>query len=241
MPRPVIERPSPGFDRRRCAVSMLVLHYTGMRTAADALERLTDPASKVSAHYLVDEAGAVVRLVAESGRAWHAGVARWRDIADVNSASVGVEIVNPGHEHGYRPFPPAQMEAVAGLARGILARHAIPQRHVLGHSDVAPGRKRDPGELFDWRWLAARGVGLWPRAGPGAGSACRAGDGGPPVARMQERLARFGYAIAVDGRFGARTAEVVTAFQRHFRPARVDGAADGDTLARLAGLVALVD
>lgn len=230
------ERRSPNFDERRCAVTMLVLHYTGMAGAGEALDRLTDPASGVSAHYLIDEEGTVTMLVPEAMRAWHAGVASWRGIRDVNSASVGIEIVNPGHEFGYRPFPDRQMEAVAALGRDILARHAVPQRNVVGHSDVAPERKQDPGELFDWRWLAARGVGLWPRAAPLAAAIWREGDGGKKVADLQRRLARFGYGIAVDGHYGARTASVVTAFQRHFRPGKTDGVADGETLARLAGL-----
>ncbi len=233
------ERPSPNFDERRCAVTMLVLHYTGMAGAGEALDRLTDPASGVSAHYLVDEDGTVTMLVPEALRAWHAGVANWRGIHDVNSASVGIEIVNPGHEFGYRPFPARQMEAVAALGRDILARHAMPQRNVLGHSDVAPERKQDPGELFDWRWLAARGVGLWPQAAPLATGTWREGDGGKRVAGLQRRLARFGYGIAVDGHYGTGTTSVVTAFQRHFRPGKVDGVADRETLARLAGLLEL--
>ena len=233
------ERPSPNFDERRCAVTMLIFHYTGMAGAGEALDRLTDPASGVSAHYLVDEDGTVTMLVPEALRAWHAGVASWRGIHDVNSASVGIEIVNPGHEFGYRPYPARQMEAVAGLGRNILARHAMPQRNVLGHSDVAPERKQDPGELFDWCWLAARGVGVWPHVTHPATGTWRQGDGGEGVAGLQRCLARFGYGITVDGRYGTTTTSVVTAFQRHFRPAGVDGVADGETRARLARLLEL--
>ena len=140
---------------------MLVLHYTGMPSAAAALARLCDPGAKVSAHYLVDEDGTVQALVAEQNRAWHAGVSFWRGATGLNDRSIGIEIVNPGHEFGYRPFPPAQMQAVRELCRGILARWPIPARNVVAHSDIAPNRKQDPGELFDWRGLAAAGIGLW--------------------------------------------------------------------------------
>ena len=144
------------------AIDILLLHYTGMRSAQAALDRLCDPAAEVSAHYLVDEDGGVVALVDEARRAWHAGVARWAGAGDVNGRSIGIELANPGHEWGYRPFPTAQMAALAELARGVLARHPIPPAGVLAHSDVAPTRKLDPGELFDWAWLAERGIGLWP-------------------------------------------------------------------------------
>lgn len=164
--------PSPNHDARPpgTPVDMLVLHYTGMRSAAEAVARLCDPAAKVSAHWLVDEDGTLTPLVAEDRRAWHAGVSFWRGHTDVNARSVGVEIVNPGHEFGYRPFPEAQMAALVDLCRGILARHPVPARNVVGHADVAPRRKRDPGELFDWRRLAVAGVGRWP-AGTAGGTA----------------------------------------------------------------------
>lgn len=233
----VRHRPSPNVNDRRTAVSMLVLHYTGMQDAGMALQRLVDPSSGVSAHWLVDEDGEVTSLVPEARRAWHAGVACWQGIRDVNSASVGIEIVNPGHAGGLSPFPGRQMDAVAELSRGVLARHGIRQRHVLGHSDVAPLRKQDPGELFDWRWLASQGVGLWPLPQPPAATSLGEGQRGSAVLRLQERLAGFGYAVAPDGVYGAVTAAVVTAFQRHFRPARVDGVADGETAARLSALV----
>ncbi len=216
---------------------MLVLHYTGMENAEAALQRLVDPSSGVSAHWLVDEDGEVTSLVPEAQRAWHAGVACWQGIHDINSASVGIEIVNPGHDGGLPPFPARQMEAVAALSRDVVARHGIRRRHVLGHSDVAPQRKQDPGELFDWRWLASRGVGLWPPPQPPAATSLNEGDRGCAVVRLQEHLAGFGYAVAPDGFYGVVTAAVVTAFQRHFRPARVDGAADGETMARLVALV----
>ena len=159
------EEPSPNFNERRLPVSMIVLHYTGMQSAAEALERLKDPAAEVSAHYLIDEDGTVIRLVDEAKRAWHAGRSFWRGITDVNSASVGIELVNPGHEFGYRPFPDAQMEALVPLLADIVRRHDIPRANVVGHSDVAPARKIDPGELFDWDMLARYNLTL-PRPHP---------------------------------------------------------------------------
>ena len=159
---------SPNFDARPpgARIDMLVLHYTGMVSAEAAIERLCDPAAKVSAHYLIDEDGAVRRLVDENHRAWHAGEASWRGKSDINARSLGIELVNPGHEFGYRPFPEAQMAALEALAQDILARHTIEARNVVGHSDVAPRRKTDPGELFDWRRLAEAGIGLWPGKPP---------------------------------------------------------------------------
>ncbi|MHA1568607.1 MAG: N-acetylmuramoyl-L-alanine amidase, partial [Alphaproteobacteria bacterium] len=184
-----IERPSPNHDARpaRTPVDILLLHYTGMATAEAALDRMCEAAAKVSAHYMVDEDGTVCALVPETRRAWHAGRSQWAGASDINGRSVGVEIVNPGHEFGYRPFPEAQMAAVVDLAREILARHPIPPARVLGHSDVAPRRKRDPGELFDWARLAREGVGLWPEDVSGGP------QNTPPVAEMQTMLARFGY------------------------------------------------
>ena len=201
-------------------------------SAAAALARLCDPAAKVSAHYLIDEDGAVYGLVGEHRRAWHAGVSSWRGRRDINGCSIGVEIVNPGHEFGFRPFPEAQMAAVEALGRAIVARQPIPPRHVLGHSDVAPGRRQDPGELFDWARLAAAGVGLWPTAKVARGEmglSLRPGDAGKPVVEFQWALAEFGYEVTVDGAFGAKTGAVVAAFQRHFRPRNVDGVVDPET------------
>ncbi len=248
-PPAATERPSPNHDARPAGarVDMLILHYTGMASAEAALARLCDPASRVGAHYLVDEDGTICRLAPEERRAWHAGVSVWRGRTDVNAASIGVEIVNPGHEFGYRPFPEAQMAAVAELCRDIVARHPIPARHVLGHSDVAPARRADPGELFDWRRLAAAGVGLWPetpeKAGNtavsgGAGRTLGRGATGPEVADIQRAFAEFGYGVPVHGAFDAATAAVTTAFQRHFRPRLVDGAVDRETAEVLFELVA---
>ncbi len=227
----IVDRPSPNFGRRRAgaAVDMLVLHYTGMPSAEAALDRLCDARAEVSAHYLVDEDGTVYRLVDEAHRAWHAGVSCWAGERDVNSRSIGIELANPGHEFGYRPFPDAQMEALIELARGILARHPIPPHRVLGHSDVAPGRKIDPGEKFDWRLLAQAGIGLW--ATPGAPPASPV-----ELAKVQLDLRNFGYDVAATGEADEQTRAVVCAFQRHFRPQRCDGVCDGETALLAAAL-----
>jgi len=223
------ERPSPNHGPRRpgAPVDILLLHYTGMPSAAAALDRLCDPLAQVSAHWLVEEDGTLWRLVTEERRAWHAGLSHWAGERDVNSRSVGIELANPGHEWGYRPFPQAQMASLAALARGILARWPIPAWRVLGHSDVAPARKCDPGELLDWRWLAGEGVGLVPPEAP------------PPAAGVDAAagLARLGYdpdGLADDPAALRRT---VAAFQRHWRQGSVDGVADAETCARLAWLV----
>lgn len=240
------EAPSPNHDARDPAqpVSMLILHYTGMETAAVALARLCDPAAKVSAHYMIDEDGRVFRLVPEERRAWHAGVSFWAGARDINAISIGIELVNPGHPYpgyagGYRPFPEAQMAALEGLAAEILRRHHIPRHRVLGHSDVAPARKCDPGELFDWERLARRGIGITPRGGviAAAGPGLQPGMAGETVRALQRDLARFGYEIAETGIYDEQTVLVVTAFQRHYRRARVDGVADFGTRAALADLM----
>jgi N-acetylmuramoyl-L-alanine amidase len=230
------ESPSPNHGERRgdARVDMLILHYTGMASAEAALERMCDPATEVSAHYLVDEEGLITAMVPEDRRAWHAGVASWRGREDINSASVGIEIANPGDTD----FAEEQMAAVAWLCRGVMERHGIPRRHVLGHSDIAPGRKIDPGERFDWRGLAGQGIGLWPGEAQMRGRAMREGDHGEDVERFQAALATYGYGLVADGRYGAQTAEIVAAFQRHFRPARIDGQADTQTRDLLAGVLA---
>jgi N-acetylmuramoyl-L-alanine amidase len=216
---PPVAMPSPNQDDRGgVAVSMLVLHYTGMASAEAALARLCDPASKVSAHYIIGEDGTVYAHVPEDRRAWHAGLSFWAGIRDVNSHSIGIELVNPGHEFGYRAFPGAQIAALKSLGTAILARHAIPAGHVLGHSDVAPARKEDPGELFPWGELAQAGVGIWP--GPAEPSL------GP------EALERYGYDPQ------APVEKRIIAFQRHFRPAKLSPAWDDECGRRLAGLLA---
>ncbi len=224
---PIRDLPSPNQDERPAGlpVDMLVLHYTGMRSGAEAIARLRDPAARVSAHYVVEEDGAVFRLVPEERRAWHAGVSHWRGQDGLNGRSIGIEIVNPGHEWGYRSFPALQIAAVCDLCLEIIARHPIPARNIVGHSDIAPDRKQDPGEFFDWQGLAANGVGLWPRedaapAAPGDAAAL---------------LAAIGY------RTDLPLPVLLAAFQRRWRPERVDGVADAATLARLAAVAELME
>ncbi len=237
-----LAHPSPNHDERPPgrSVDLLVLHYTGMPTTAEALDRLCDPAAKVSAHYLIDEDGAAYALVPEARRAWHAGAAWWRGERDVNGCSLGIELANPGHEWGYRPFPEPQMAALIALCAELLARHPIPPERVLGHADVAPGRKRDPGELFDWGRLAAAGIGLWPDADfrPSANAETLGpGAAGGAVLDLQLALDRFGYRVEGTGTFDQATVDAVTAFQRHWRPRRVDGIADGESQSLLHHLL----
>ncbi|MBV9993203.1 MAG: N-acetylmuramoyl-L-alanine amidase [Alphaproteobacteria bacterium] len=222
-------RPSPNHDERGAdPVDVLVLHYTGMRTAGEALARLCDPAAKVSAHYTVDRDGTVYAHVPEERRAWHAGLSFWAGTRNVNARSIGIEIVNPGHEFGYIPFTDDQIGAVVDLASGILERHPIPARNVVGHSDVAPMRKQDPGELFPWARLAEYGIGMWPPAAVRGADLAQAMQG-----EFRDALARYGYDPQ------APLSDVVTAFQRHFRPSCVDGIADAECEALLFRLLAL--
>ncbi len=220
----MIHAPSPNFDSRTAAPSLVVLHYTGMPGGPEALAWLTNPASRVSAHYLVEEDGRVFAMVAESDRAWHAGVSRWRDITDVNGASIGIEIVNPGHEWGYRDFPRAQMAAVLRLVRDITRRHGIDRADVVGHSDVAPTRKEDPGERFDWALLARHRLAL-------ARPERLLVDPGWPDAAFALSLERFGYDVA-------DPAAAVRAFQRRFRQNDVNGVICGECRAILFTLLA---
>lgn len=232
--------PSPNHDRRKDQVSMLVLHYTGMRDAVSALHRLCDPnPPRVSAHYVVMEDGEIVQCVAEARRAWHAGLGSWEGREDVNSRSIGIEIVNPGHEFGYRAFPQEQVAAVTALAADIVGRHGIAPTRVIAHSDMAPARKQDPGELFPWDRLAQAGVGLWvPPAPLSAGPRYGPGEEGPPIQAVQALLGMLGYGLAVTGVYDAATEAAVTAFQRHWRPSQVDGIADASTLRTLRDLLA---
>ncbi len=234
----VVERPSPNFDERRGrAVDMLLLHYTGMPDCAGAIAWLADPASRVSSHYVVTEDGTILRMVPEDKRAWHAGVGSWGGESDVNARSIGIEICNAGHPASLPPFPDVQIAAVIALGRDILSRHAIPRRHVLGHSDTAPGRKIDPGEAFPWAVLARAGLGRMVTPAPIRPSrALGPGARGERVRRLQARLKDYGYGIDVTGAYDERTAIVVAAFQRHFRPALVDGIADASTLETLRRL-----
>jgi len=234
--------PSPNHGERKDGrrPDMIVLHYTGMPHAPAALERLCAPTSEVSSHYFVFEDGRVIQLVPESRRAWHAGAAIWAAETDINSCSIGIEIANPGHEYGYRDFPKRQIAAVTTLCRGILTRHTIPPARVLGHSDVAPSRKQDPGEKFPWRTLHDSGVGHWvkPAKITEGGAPLALGDRGDAVAAMQTSLSTYGYGIAVNGHYDSAMHEVVAAFQRHFRPERVDGVSDASTRNTLQDLLA---
>jgi len=216
-----IDRQSPNFNDRPAgtAPDMLVLHYTGMESAEASLARLSDPTAKVSAHYLIDEDGTLYRLVDEARRAWHAGVSHWAGETDINSCSIGIELQNPGHEFGYRAFPEAQMDVLANLCAEIMSRHAIPAGRVLGHSDVAPSRKEDPGELFDWQRLAAAGIGRLP------------GISGSPATMNEAEACALLTAIGYDP--GAPLGIILTAFQRHYRQANITGRLDTET----AGLI----
>ncbi len=228
------ELPSPNHDERPpgTSIDIIMLHYTGMRSAAEAIERLRDPAALVSSHYVVDEDGTVLRLVAEDRRAWHAGVSFWRGHTGLNDRSIGIEIVNPGHEWGYRDFPALQMASVCDLCLSILSRWPVPARNVVAHSDVAPDRKQDPGERFDWRGLAENGVGLWPEgvADLGTGGVVRDAAG---LRAVRAALAVVGYQVAPEGGLDPALAGVLRAFQRHWRAEAVTGQADAGTRARL--------
>ncbi|MET0221653.1 MAG: N-acetylmuramoyl-L-alanine amidase [Tardiphaga sp.] len=233
--------PSPNFGERNNGLKpdMIVLHYTGMPDAEGAITRLCSAGTDVSAHYIVLEDGRVVQTVPEAKRAWHAGVGFWAGQADINSCSIGIEIINRGHDWGYPDFPSRQIAAVTTLCRGIVLRHDVPAHRVLGHSDVAPARKKDPGEKFPWHSLANSGVGHWVIPAPiTRGDAMRPGIEGDDVTALQHAFARYGYGIAATGKYDTATVEVVTAFQRHFRPARVDGLTDHSTLATLQALLA---
>ncbi|WP_371395796.1 N-acetylmuramoyl-L-alanine amidase [Fretibacter rubidus] len=241
----ITQSPSPNFDERKSPVRVLVLHYTGMETGAAALERLCDPAAKVSAHYLVETDGRVFQMVGEDSRAWHAGVSEWAGITDLNSASVGIEIVNGGHDWrdadgGLPAYPDMQINAVIALSKAVMTRHNIPARNVVGHSDIAPARKKDPGEHFPWAGLAAAGIGLWPKGietdnrllfGPDQR------DRG--VAIAQRGLAHIGYGARVSGILDTETQDIIKALQRRYRPDHIDGIIDMQTMDIIKALVEL--
>ncbi len=236
---------SPHHEARKNGLrpNILLLHYTDMVSADAALTWLCAAESRVSCHYLVDEAGKITQMVDEECRAWHAGASNWRGLDDINSASIGIEVHNVGHKAGYPAFPAVQMHGVIALCQDICRRHDIRPERVLAHSDVAPGRKIDPGEKFDWQLLHEQGVGHWvaPTA-IGGGTFLQEGDQGDAVAALQTALQLYGYGIEVSGRFDSRCRQVVEAFQRHFRPLLVDGVADQstiETLFRLASTVPL--
>ncbi|MEI6985322.1 MAG: N-acetylmuramoyl-L-alanine amidase [Rhodospirillaceae bacterium] len=233
IPAPIIERPSPNQGQRPgggAAVDILLVHFTGLPTAAVALERLTQLGSGVSCHYTVDEDGTIYRHVAEECRAWHAGIGSWLGCRDINSRSIGVELVNPGHEFGYRPFPAEQMAAFSSLACDIIRRHAILPERVLGHSDIAPARKQDPGELFDWRGLAADGIGIWPESG--LSQLPSEDDSNATAGEVASMLTEWGYDVE-----GAGLPLTLLAFQRHFHPGWLSGLALPETVRRLRALL----
>lgn len=233
--------PSPNHGERKEGLrpTMLVLHYTGMPDSGEALQWLCNPVSQVSAHYFVFEDGRVLQMVPEARRAWHAGVSTWDGETDINSRSIGIEIANPGHPGGLPPFPEAQIESVIALTRDIVTRWRIPAVRVLGHSDVAPGRKLDPGEAFPWERLHRAGIGHWvPPAPMRDGRFFSRGDQGMPIEALQAMLAMYGYGLRINGVFDDDTEKVVTSFQRHFRPERVDGVADASTITTLRDLIA---
>jgi N-acetylmuramoyl-L-alanine amidase len=234
--------PSPNHGERKDArrPDMILLHYTGMAKAEEALALLRAQGSEVSAHYFVFEDGRIIQMVQESRRAWHAGRAYWAGEIDINSCSIGIEIANPGHDHGYPDFPKRQIAAVTTLCRSIQTRNTIPTARVLAHSDVAPSRKIDPGEKFPWRTLYDSGVGHWVKPAPimNFGQTLSPGDRGDPVAALQKALKDYGYGVEVSGEYDVATRDAVSAFQRHFRPERVDGVADASTRGTLQELLA---
>lgn len=233
-------RVSPNFGPRRDGMrpDMVVLHYTGMTSGMGAELWLCNPESEVSSHYIVHEDGRIVQMVREADRAWHAGRSSWRGVTDVNSCSIGIEIANPGHEFGYPDFPQAQIEAVIALCAGIGMRHGVAAERVLAHSDVAPGRKRDPGERFPWPALHAAGIGHLVEPAPiRGGRFLTPGESGEPVEALQSMLALYGYGLEITGFFDAATHSVVEAFQRHFRPSLIDGVADRSTIETLHRLL----
>lgn len=232
--------PSANFGERNNGrlPDMILLHYTGMPDAEGAITKLCTAGTDVSAHYVVLEDGRIVQCVPEAKRAWHAGVSSWAGEEDINSCSIGVEIVNRGHDWGYPDFPSRQIAAVIALCRGIILRRNVPTQRVLGHSDVAPARKKDPGEKFPWRLLANSGVGHWVQPAPiTRGQSLKLGSIGDDVRDLQKGLAKYGYGVPVSGKFDGATMDVVTAFQRHFRPELIDGIADPSTLLTLGALL----
>lgn len=235
-------RPACNFEPRRGGAkpSILLLHYTGVETHAKAVDWLTCSESRVSCHYAIDEDGRITQMVPEAMRAWHAGEGEWQGETDINSASIGIEIHNPGHEYGYPEFPEAQLEAAEALCKDIIARHHIRPERVLGHSDVAPIRKKDPGEKFPWARFARAGIGHWVEPQPVAPADIGMGVGvvGPFVANVQQLFRDYGYGIEPTGVIDSKTEFVVAAFQRHFRPDRVDGRLDTSTIETLEKLIA---
>lgn len=239
----IISRPSPNFDNRPdgAKVENIILHYTDMDSAEAALSRLCEIESKVSAHYLVAEDGRIFQMVADDKRAWHAGESHWRGINGINANSIGIEIANQGHAGGLPEFPSAQMDSVLALCAALKEKHAIADRNIIGHSDIAFLRKQDPGERFDWEWLATHGVGIFPHdAKPMTGGEFTYGDKGTQIMRLQQSLSNWGYGLKIDGEYGEKTEMCVKAFQRHYRPELISGQWDSDCAGRLALLHAMV-
>lgn len=225
------QTPSPNFDARTLPISLLILHYTGMESGNAALERMRDPDAKVSAHYMVEEDGTVFQLVDEVHRAWHAGVSQWAGETNINSNSIGIEIVNGGHDYGLPEFPDVQIKSVIDLSQAIMNRHNMSAKTVLGHSDIAPGRKQDPGEKFPWERLAGEGIGHWPKEidrDPRMLFEVGVRDRG--VAIAQRGLAQIGYGTIVNGVMDAETVQIVQALQRRYRPMNIDGQIDIETM-----------
>lgn len=236
-------RPSPNYEARPVStvIDTIIIHYTGMRSADDALQRLCDPVAKVSAHYVIDEEGCVYQLVEDSQRAWHAGLSYWRGKEQLNDMSIGIELVNPGHEFGYRPFPNAQIKSLIALCTQLIARHPIKQHHIIGHSDIAPKRKEDPGEFFNWQHLAEHGIGIWhgislPPQKPKP--LIQKGDSNERVSTMQTQLAKYGYQIPQHGIFDDDTAATVIAFKRRFYPSNLEASWDSVAENMLQNLLA---
>ena len=238
---PIIDAPSPNQNERKLPVSLLVLHYTGMESGAAALDRMRNPDAQVSAHYMVEEDGRVFRMIEEDRRAWHAGVSEWMGITDVNSASIGIEIVNGGHDFGLPEFPDVQINALISLCKRIIVDHNIQPQGVVGHSDIVPDRKDDPGEKFPWSGLAAAGIGLWPGEGNGDRRVLFSpNDRDRGIAILQRALAGIGYAVETDGVMSGLMVAVIRAFQRRFRQDKVDGEVDMETfdlIVRVAQMV----
>lgn len=236
--------PSPNIEPRQCNVqpTILVMHYTGLPTVEKSIEVLSRPDCKVSCHYVIALDGRVTQMVAEEMRAWHAGVSSWHGETDINSHSIGIEIQNVGHNNGYPGFPAQQMTVVRDLALDILSRFEIPAHNVVAHSDIAPGRKTDPGERFDWAWLHGAGVGIWPVSALGNKTvASNTFETAEDVAAVQSKLRRYGYGIEVSGCHDAASQTVVSAFQRHFRQSNFDGVIDAETGAILDALLGVVE
>lgn len=234
----IVPSPNQGERKDGRRPDMIVLHYTGMQDGVAALQQLTNPLAEVSSHYIVWEDGRIFQLVPESARAWHAGRGQWGRDTDINSCSIGIEIVNGGHDYGLPDFPPEQIDAVIALCRDISARWSIAPHRILAHSDTAPARKADPGEKFPWHRLAQEGVGHFVTPAPlSDGLSFSRGAEGPPVQALQAMLSLYGYALPVTGVFDTATEQVVTAFQRHFRPARIDGVADLSTIKTLRDVI----